>query len=161
MKTKLKLCSVCARESILWKSSPALCQSCARKQATLSAIERSKGEHGHTTLKSGEGVAKPFPAIRKFRTAEIKKVSTRMQKLNAQYEKARVPYLKANPFCKAGMEGCQVLSSQVHHRRGRGEYYLRVDTWMPVCCNCHTWINEHNEAATEKGFCQSRLSKAI
>tara|TARA_Y100000592_G_scaffold37730_1_gene59702 strand:+ start:1052 stop:1198 length:147 start_codon:yes stop_codon:yes gene_type:complete len=40
--------------------------------------------------------------------------------------------------------------------RGRGIYHLDVDTWLPVCRNCHTWIENNPVDAKELGFSISR-----
>jgi hypothetical protein len=33
-----------------------------------------------------------------------------------------------------------------------------VGTWLAVCRNCHTFIEENPEAAKEMGFSESRLT---
>ena len=54
MKAKSKPCSFCPAVAPLWRSHPATCHACARKQATASAIEKSKGEHNHKGLTASE-----------------------------------------------------------------------------------------------------------
>lgn len=94
-----------------------------------------------------------------YSTKTIKAVSTRQQRLNAAYSAQRLIYLKNHRICEAALTNCTFEATQAHHKRGRLEYLLDEGTWLPVCQSCHTWINEHNEAATIMGFCQSRLSK--
>lgn len=94
-----------------------------------------------------------------YQTKEIKKVSTRMQKLNAAYKILRDLFMKSHPKCEANLPGCKIKSTECHHVRGRGQYYLDDSTYLALCTPCHKWINEHNEAALEMGFCKSRLGK--
>jgi hypothetical protein len=72
MKAKPKLCSFCGKILVLWKSSPATCHACARKQATTEAIERSKGEHNHKGLTASEDgkAAKVFRTVKKNLTVD-------------------------------------------------------------------------------------------
>ncbi len=94
-----------------------------------------------------------------YQTKEIKKVSTRQQKLNVAYKVLRGQFMKAHPKCEANLQGCKIKSTECHHVRGRGQYYLDDTTYLALCGPCHKWINEHNEAASEMGFCKSRLGK--
>jgi len=47
-------------------------------------------------------------------------------------------------------------ATDVHHKHGRGVYHLEISTWLPVCRNCHMWIEEHPAEAYELGFSGSR-----
>jgi hypothetical protein len=144
---------------VLWKSSPATCHACARKQATTEAIERSKGEHNHKGLTASED-GKPAKAF-KYQTTEIKKVSTRQQKLNAAYSAQRKVFLKNHPFCGIGHFGCSHKAVEIHHKRGHGEFFLDESTWIQVCRSCHSFAEINPVWAKENGFSESRLSKAI
>jgi hypothetical protein len=159
MKAKPKLCSFCGKLSVLWKSSPKTCHTCARKQATTEAIERSKGEHNHKGLTASEDgkEAKVF----KYQTSEIKKVSTRQQQRLSVYNIAAKLFKKNNPVCKARIKCIGSPTTDVHHKKGRGEYLLDQSTWLPVCRACHIFIETSPEQAKALGFSESRLSKAI
>lgn len=146
MNSKLKKCSACGLPSILWRSVPPLCKSCAsRRQNTLK--------------QTMDGlVAKP---IRVYNTKKIKQVSTRQQKLNTAYAVLRKEFMKANPHCQAKLDGCTYIATDCHHRRGRGEYFLDASTYLAVCSACHRWITEHSAEAIEMGLSESRLNKTI
>ena len=50
-----------------------------------------------------------------------------------------------NKSCKARLQGCSVLSTDVHHLysgSSRSEHYLNVKEWLPVCRNCHKKIHD-------------------
>jgi hypothetical protein len=47
-------------------------------------------------------------------------------------------------------------ATDVHHKKGRGKYHLDVTTWLPVCRNCHAWIELNPIDAVELGFSDSR-----
>lgn len=94
-----------------------------------------------------------------YQTKEIKKVSTRQQKLNAAYKILRDQFMKSHKACEANLQGCKKKATECHHVRGRGQYYLDDTTYLALCSPCHKWVNEHNEAASEMGFCKSRLEK--
>ena len=40
----------------------------------------------------------------------------------------------------------------VHHKAGRGRFYLAVDTWMAVCRECHDYIHKWPKESREKGW---------
>ena len=79
----------------------------------------------------------------------IKKVSSKMSKINTQYAKQRKEYLSNNPICHAKIYKCSLHATDVHHKNGRGVYHLDESTWLPVCRNCHMWIEEHPAEAYE------------
>ena len=82
----------------------------------------------------------------------INKVSKKMSKLNTAYSKIRKQYLTDKPVCHAKIHKCSVQATDVHHKQGRGVYHLDTTTWLPVCRNCHMWIEEHPEESYELGF---------
>lgn len=70
-------------------------------------------------------------------------------KLDREYTKLKTDYLRKHTTC----EVCKTATAtQVHHTRRRGPYYLRVDTWMPVCLECHAKIEAHPAWAKEQGY---------
>jgi len=128
--------------------SKGLCQTHWRQQYGK-PIKKSK-----TLKQTDEDPAKPFKV---YRTAEIKKVSTRQQKLLAEYSILHKQFMANHPECEAKAEGCDGKATQVHHKKGRGEYLNRTETWLAVCFNCHRMIEENPEWAKQKGFSLSRL----
>ena len=79
-----------------------------------------------------------------------------MSRINAKYAKQRKEYLSNNPICHAKIYKCSLHATDVHHKNGRGVYHLDESTWLPVCRNCHMWIEEHPAKAYELGFSGSR-----
>ena len=87
----------------------------------------------------------------------IAPVSKKMRETVDQYSKIRIAYLVVNPNCKANLVGCTGTATEVHHKAGRGENHLRIATWLPVCRNCHSWIELHPVEAKELGLSENRL----
>ena len=84
-----------------------------------------------------------------MRRTPLKRVSARRRKEGARYTSARRVFLKDRPTC----ECCMAKPSQdVHHKKGRGQYYLDEETWMAVCRACHVRIHEYPKWARREGF---------
>jgi len=67
-------------------------------------------------------------------------------------------FLKELPVCEA----CGVnASTDVHHRKGRGKYYLKMDTWMATCRGCHDRIHSYPIWARENGYLLDRDGEAV
>lgn len=88
---------------------------------------------------------------------KIRQISKKMQKAGDVYSKKRVAFLALHQFCQAKLPCCTGRSTDVHHKRGRGKWYLVMSTWLAVCRQCHQWIEEHPEEAKELGLSESRL----
>lgn len=86
----------------------------------------------------------------------IKKVSAKLSKINSEYSQIRKVYLTEHPVCHAKIHKCSLHATDVHHKKGRGKYHLDVTTWLPVCRNCHAWIELNPVDAVELGFSDSR-----
>jgi len=86
----------------------------------------------------------------------IKKVSAKLSKANSEYLKIRKVYLTEHSVCHAKIHKCSLHATDVHHKKGRGKYHLDTTTWLPVCRNCHTWIETNPADAIELGFSDSR-----
>jgi hypothetical protein len=86
----------------------------------------------------------------------IKKVSAKLSKINSEYSQIRKVYLTEHPVCHAKIHKCSLHATDVHHKKGRGKYHLDVTTWLPVCRNCHAWIELNPIDAVELGFSDSR-----
>jgi len=90
--------------------------------------------------------AKPIPAK-----------SSRKASEDDSYSKLRKDYLTLHPMCKAQLPNCSSGATDVHHKKGRGKYYLITTTWIPLCRTCHTWIETHPIEAKELGFSEDRI----
>jgi len=76
-----------------------------------------------------------------------------------EYSKKRLVFLALHSNCQAKLPGCNLFSTDVHHKAGRvGDDYLNMNKWLAVCRNCHTWIEINPVEAKELGFSESRLT---
>lgn len=75
------------------------------------------------------------------------------------YYAVRAVFLNDNKLCVANLVGCQRRATEVHHTKGHGIYYLDVETWIPLCENCHRWLESHPNAAKALIMSQDRLTK--
>lgn len=64
----------------------------------------------------------------------IRRVSTKRAAQMREYSKKRTAFLAEHSTCAVCK---QASATEVHHREGRGKNYLRVETFMPVCRQCH------------------------
>ena len=101
-------------------------------------------------------VPKPVPRPKKPK-AKIKQVSTKQAAALREYHKVRKQYLANHLYCKAKLNGCQTVASDIHHTAGRGTNLSNVDTFLAVCRNCHRIIEDNPTEAVKKGFSKSRL----
>lgn len=91
--------------------------------------------------------------------AKPNKVSAKRKEQNVEYFKLVEQFKKDNPECKAKVnEYCTGTTDDPHHSKGRGKYLLDIDTWIPCCRSCHTWIHDNTSEAKEKGLIFSRLA---
>jgi hypothetical protein len=136
LQPKKKICSSCNTEQIIWKNHNGnkYCKNCWSKNSTVKSLE----------LKS-----KPLKSIKS--KADKKDV------LDKLYSVMRKDFLSLHPGCQARLQGCTLQSTDVHHKKGRGLYYLDKTTWLSVCRSCHTWIELNPEKAKELNFSLNRL----
>ena len=79
---------------------------------------------------------------------------------DAEYARLRRIFLTKYRICQCrGPNGpCRNASTQVHHRRRRGPFYLDVSTWMSVCMGCHDVIEKNGIWAKAMGYTHSPIS---
>jgi hypothetical protein len=132
---KEKKCDSCQKFKPIWKShgKEKYCKSCWSC-------------HSNNT---------PKPKAVKHYT--IPAVSSKKAKLDRVYSNARKKHLELYSSCQAKLPGCGLTATDIHHKKGRGPYYLDTTTWLSVCRPCHTWIEEHPLDAKSLGFSESRL----
>ncbi len=97
---------------------------------------------------------KKEPIMRK----RIAPISEKMKQNKALYLVVRNEFLGSHKKCEAGLENCSHVSTEVHHKKGRGTHLLDVGTFIAVCRSCHNWIETHPKEAKELGLSQSRLT---
>lgn len=88
---------------------------------------------------------------------KIAKRSKKGQKEDRLYSKLSKQFKIDNPYCKVKLDGCTHLTTDVHHRKGRGIYLNEPKYWLPVCRSCHTKIELNPSLSIAKGFSISRL----
>lgn len=136
MKVKMKTCSRCEEEKHIWKNfeGEKYCKSC------------------WMTIKFSEEKPKKKPQ------KKIQPKSKKQIELDKIYSQLRMRFLERKPLCEAALQGCTHSATDVHHKKGRGRWYLVVSSWMAVCRTCHEWIETHPIEATEKGFRESKIT---
>ena len=99
---KKKLCNNCNTEQFIWKNDKGsrYCKSCWYK---------SKG-----------------PTAKPLNKKRINPKSKKMQILDLAYSKLRRKFMEENPMCEAALHCCNGGATDVHHKKGRGQYHLAV-----------------------------------
>lgn len=88
----------------------------------------------------------------------INRVSTQQEKINRAYAVICPQFKNNHPICQARIKCSGALTTEIHHKRGRGKAYMLDTTTYLACCHaCHQFINENNEHAFALGFSESRL----
>tara|TARA_R110000751_G_scaffold95607_1_gene186811 strand:+ start:449 stop:712 length:264 start_codon:yes stop_codon:yes gene_type:complete len=82
----------------------------------------------------------------------MKNKSKKMVKKDRDYSKLRTVFLTDRPNCMASIPGCALRASEIHHKKGRGEYHNDTNTWLSVCRSCHEWIEKHPKQSIELGL---------
>jgi hypothetical protein len=90
---------------------------------------------------------------------EIKRVSTKREKQDREYNKLRSEILKTNTVCHGIFPGCTMVATDVHHTMGRLKYYLVTSTWVPLCRNCHRYVEDNPKEAKLLNLSKSRHGK--
>lgn len=85
---------------------------------------------------------------------KIRRLSKRLEAKTRVYNRLRIEFLEANPWCAVFPEK---RATTVHHPKGRGIYLNDVSLWVPASMEGHTKIELNPEWARENGFTQSRL----
>ena len=78
----------------------------------------------------------------------LNRVSKKHRAELAVYSGKRKAYLLSNPFCDI----CGVEATDIHHKARRGKNLNNVETWMPVCRQCHQYIESNGKWAREHGY---------
>lgn len=92
-------------------------------------------------------------------SGQINNVSDNKKQQDKIYNKVRLIFLADNTRCAARFTVCSHKSTEIHHSKGRNEYYLDVETWIPICSQCHVWAEIHQEEAKQINISQDRLTK--
>ena len=88
----------------------------------------------------------------------IRKVSKKQAARLRKYKTLRDDYLEVNAFCL--VKGCNCMSSEVHHMKGRiGDLLFDTRFFLPVCRAHHNYIENHPRESYEAGYSLKRLAK--
>ena len=134
MKSKLKTCDGCQKETVIWKNHEGFkyCKYCWSCQKAINSDSSQK------------------PTDYK-----IPQVSSKRKKKDAEYSKLRQRYLTENPLCMIKVKGCTHFATDVHHTfngANRDAFYLVQSTFLSVCRSCHNWIHNNPEQARILGY---------
>ena len=89
----------------------------------------------------------------------IRRTSKKRREESEVYSGLRTTFLNSHSRCEANLHNCTISATEVHHKRGRGKYYLDVSTWIALCHNCHRWVTDNSKEAIRLGLSTSRLKK--
>lgn len=85
----------------------------------------------------------------------MRRVSKKRQAEQKEYSKARLSFLATLPLCevctKVKMDQ-RNKSTDIHHKKGRGKFYLDQDSWLAVCRPCHDRIHSNPIWARENNY---------
>ena len=140
---KLKICSICGKETILWKSNPKCCKNCWLKI---------KAQEGLSTSDITKLPQKP-----KSRSYRIKSVSDKKLIELKEYRKKRDAFMKGK-LCE--FPDCKEKATDLHHAKGRtGSLLTDERHFKALCRSHHRWIEENVLEAKAIGLSVDRLSK--
>lgn len=159
---KKKICKTCQTEQYLWAYGN--CQLCDNKSKSMERniwykpITSDSYDGSKTDASTIDEFAMWDVPKKKYKLAystnkAISPVSDKQKKKLAEYRIVRDAYIKDHPFC----ERCGTMATDLHHKRGRGEYLCAVEFFMAVCRSCHSRIETEPHWAKEQGYSLPRL----
>lgn len=93
----------------------------------------------------------------KASTQPIRKRSAKMAKSDTEYFRLKKTYMERYPICE--VRGCRNVSTDLHHKKGRGIHYTDPEYFMAVCRPCHNRFDTETKWAMDNGYVLSRLKK--
>lgn len=88
---------------------------------------------------------------------KLKPKSKRLAKEGKLYTQLARKFLEENCYCQCAAKGCTGHATQVHHKKGRGIWFLIVKYFMAVCDNCHKHIHNNDKESRENGWLLDRI----
>lgn len=84
-------------------------------------------------------------------------MSDKRRKEAREYSAMRKEFLRLRPICEAhslvtGQKIVHTMATDIHHMEKRGRNYLRKETWLPVCRECHAWCHANPKEAEKLGL---------
>lgn len=87
----------------------------------------------------------------------IANVSEKEKERQKEYKKVRKEYMTEHPKCE--FKGCNKVSTELHHRRGRiGSNLTDKTTFLALCHEHHRLIEDNPVMAKQEGYSESRLN---
>ena len=139
---KLKTCSFCKEDKLLWKANPKACKECWAKFKPLGSSSKDK----------------PYNVVQKDKSVlkRINNVSSKKLLELAKYRIVRDQYLKDHPVCE--FYTCDCREVELHHGKGRtGDLLSNTDYFKSLCREHHRWVEENPVEAKELGLSFNRL----
>ena len=144
MISKLKTCAGCNQPKTIWKNNDGqrYCKQCWYKLKDKLEVFQKNLHYPRITAQS-----------------RPKNVSDKQAVLLRAYHGLRKLFFSKpeHQFCKARLLECTVNATDIHHTKGRGPWLMAMETWLPVCRTCHTYIENNPEEARVLGFSKSRV----
>jgi len=82
----------------------------------------------------------------------MKQKSAKRVREEKDYRILRSAFLLQHPACEVDHEDCTRLATEIHHKAGRYEFYLRPDTFLACCHNGHVRVTREGEWARKMGY---------
>ena len=90
----------------------------------------------------------------------MRRVSAKQKARTDKYRLLRKEFLATNRVCEAGgiillfggPDCCTHKATQIHHSMKRGSRTNLVESWVPVCAACHSYIEDHKSFARQAGL---------
>jgi len=139
---KLKTCSFCKEDKLLWKANPKACKECWAK------------------YKASESTSSPkptnLPQKDKSVLKRIKSVSDKKLVELAEYRVVRDQYLKDHPICE--FYTCDCREVELHHGKGKiGKLLTNPKYFKALCREHHVFVELKPIEAKELGLSFNRL----
>ena len=140
---KLKECSICNKQTVLWKANPKACKECWLKMKAQES--------------SSETKPYKLPEKKKSSSYRIKSVSDKKLVELKEYRKKRDAFMKGK-LCE--FPECKDKATDLHHAKGRTGSLLTDERYFKALCRTHhMYIEQKPELAKELGLSMSRLEQ--
>ena len=93
----------------------------------------------------------------------LPQVKSKRHSQNLEYARLRFEFLTLHPRCQVlGPAGfCNAQATELHHRYGRGRFYLETSTFLATCQTCHAALHQTRRAWSRKmGYIVNPLAVA-
>lgn len=107
---------------------------------------------------------KPKPSWKPLqRKRPMRRKSRKRIREEKKYAKLRVEYMSLHPLCERCLKnGNDVMAKELHHKMGRGIYYLDVRFFASLCSECHGFCKEASmiDRMKSEGWLMDRIGNA-